>query len=177
MRVVDKIERPSRRNFIARSAGVIALAGPVLASASALADTLGAVPADTAPTLVLMARDLYPHDRLPDDYYKAAVQTIATGVAADPNHKTLLTDGVKQLDAAAMRISNRPYLAIEKEQDRVAILKTIEDSAFFKAMRGGMVTAFYDQEPLWAKLGYEGSSAEHGGYLHRGFDDIDWLPA
>ena len=25
-------------------------------------------------------------------------------------------------------------------------------------------------------LGYEGSSFEQGGYLHRGFNDLDWLP-
>jgi hypothetical protein len=28
---------------------------------------------------------------------------------------------------------------------------------------------------VWTKLGYEGPSAPEGGYLHRGFDDIDWL--
>ena len=26
------------------------------------------------------------------------------------------------------------------------------------------------------RRGYEGSSAEHGGYIKRGFADIDWLP-
>jgi hypothetical protein len=25
-------------------------------------------------------------------------------------------------------------------------------------------------------LGYEGPAYEKGGYLHRGFDDLDWLP-
>jgi hypothetical protein len=39
------------------------------------------------------------------------------------------------------------------------------------------VTALYNQQELWTKLGYEGSSAEKGGYLHRGFNDLDWLPA
>ena len=28
---------------------------------------------------------------------------------------------------------------------------------------------------VWAHIGYEGSSFERGGYLQRGFDDIDWL--
>jgi len=40
-----------------------------------------------------------------------------------------------------------------------------------------MITALYNQKDVWTKLGYEGSSAEFGGYLHRGFDDIDWLDA
>ena len=29
---------------------------------------------------------------------------------------------------------------------------------------------------VWALLGFEGSSVEFGGYVDRGFDDIDWLP-
>ena len=33
-----------------------------------------------------------------------------------------------------------------------------------------------NQKALWPKFGYEGSSFEHGGYLHRGFNDLDWLP-
>jgi hypothetical protein len=34
-----------------------------------------------------------------------------------------------------------------------------------------------NQKSVWPRLGYEGSSFEKGGYRHRGFDDIDWLPA
>jgi hypothetical protein len=30
---------------------------------------------------------------------------------------------------------------------------------------------------VWAKFGYEGPSADKGGYISRGFDDIDWLEA
>jgi hypothetical protein len=26
-------------------------------------------------------------------------------------------------------------------------------------------------------FGFEGSSVEQGGYIHRGFDDIGWLPS
>ena len=33
-----------------------------------------------------------------------------------------------------------------------------------------------DDPEVWSLLGYEGPSFEHGGYLRRGFDDLDWLP-
>ena len=33
-----------------------------------------------------------------------------------------------------------------------------------------------DRSVDWPRFGYEGSSAEHGGYINRGFADIDWLP-
>ena len=48
--------------------------------------------------------------------------------------------------------------------------------AFEAYEAGNYVEARARFEEGWKKLGYEGSSAEHGGYLHRGFDDIDWLP-
>ena len=38
------------------------------------------------------------------------------------------------------------------------------------------MTTLYNDPQVWEKLGYEGPSAEQGGYLSRGFDDIDWLP-
>jgi hypothetical protein len=28
---------------------------------------------------------------------------------------------------------------------------------------------------MWKVLGYEGESASKGGYINRGFNDIDWL--
>jgi hypothetical protein len=62
------------------------------------------------------------------------------------------------------------------ESDRVALLLGIEQTAFFKALRSDLVVSLYNQQALWPKFGYEGSSAEHGGYIHRGFNDIDWLP-
>ncbi|HDL17353.1 MAG TPA: Twin-arginine translocation pathway signal, partial [Rhizobiales bacterium] len=42
-------------------------------------------------------------------------------------------------------------------------------------IRGGLVTGLYNRKDVWAKLGYEGESASKGGYIDRGFDDIDWL--
>jgi len=38
------------------------------------------------------------------------------------------------------------------------------------------VVSLYNQHDVWTKLGYEGPSWEKGGYLERGFNDIDWLP-
>jgi hypothetical protein len=175
MRVVEKRDMLNRRAFLGRSAGAVALAG--LASGVSLAAPLKTVKAPAAATLVKMARDLYPHDRLPDLFYETAVATIDGKVAAEPASKTLLSDGVVALDKAATDKFGKPYVAITAEADRVIALKAIEASPFFARIRSEMITALYNQPDLWAKLGYEGSSAEHGGYIHRGFNDIDWLPA
>ena len=29
---------------------------------------------------------------------------------------------------------------------------------------------------MWQLIGYEGPSFDQGGYVTRGFDDLDWLP-
>jgi hypothetical protein len=179
MRVIDKIDVVSRRGFLGRSAGTAALfaAIPVLPARAYAAVTLKTGPASAVATLVRMARDLFPHDRLPDTAYEAAVGTIDAQFADDAVRKTTMAQGVKDLDAAAAKLKGKPYLVLDKEEDRVAVLKSIETTPFFKAMRSGMVTGLYNQNALWVKFGYEGSSAEQGGYLHRGFNDLDWLPA
>ena len=178
MRVIDKIDTLDRRHFLGGSAGAVAVAAAAsFVPGQAMAVPLKNTSAEAFPTLVRMSRDLYPHDRLPDSVYETAVQTIDGQLSADPQSKALLTNGAQQLDAAAVAMRRKPYLAIDGEADRVAVLRSIEQTPFFKTMRSGMVTALYNQEGMWPKLGYEGSSAEKGGYLHRGFDDIDWLPA
>ena len=55
------------------------------------------------------------------------------------------------------------------------VLGAIERTPFFAKIRAGMVTGLYNQKEVWTLLGYEGSSFEHGGYLERGFNDLDWL--
>lgn len=181
MRIVDKIDVMSRRNFIGRSAGTAALlaASPVIAGKAHAVEALKTAPASAMPALVKMARDIYPHDRLPDSIYEIAVAAIDEQLAGDESGKLTLAKGLADLNAAAAALKGAPYLSITKEEDRVEVLKSMEKagSPFFAAMRSNMVTALYNQEEIWANFGYEGSSAEKGGYLHRGFDDIDWLPA
>ena len=67
------------------------------------------------------------------------------------------------------------YVSVGWEADRVAILKQIEKGKFFQTVRGGLVTGLYNNHDVWPKFGYEGASADKGGYIHRGFDDIDWI--
>ena len=43
-------------------------------------------------------------------------------------------------------------------------------------MRSTTIEHLYRNREVWQLVGYEGSSVEYGGYIDRGFDDIDWLP-
>lgn len=176
MRTPDKVFRLNRRRFLQQSAGAAALVGAISTSGT-FAATLKTLEPASGATLVRMARDLYPHDRLPDFCYENAVATIDGDLAKDAATRSMLSDGVTSLDAAARSVHGKPYAALEAEANRVAILKRIEGTSFFATFRAAMITALYNQPDVWTKLGYEGPSAEHGGYLHRGFNDLDWLPA
>ena len=90
--------------------------------------------------------------------------------------KALLEDGVRRLDQDAQDRHKLAYAQVPWEADRVVLLQGIEQTDFFKQVRSDLVVSLYNQEELWPKFGYEGSSAEHGGYIKRGFNDIDWLP-
>ncbi|MEL6680325.1 MAG: Twin-arginine translocation pathway signal, partial [Pseudomonadota bacterium] len=121
-------------------------------------------------TLVQMARDIYPHDQVGDEFYVIAVKGYDTGEAAEG-----IEMGIAGLDAAARGKGHASYLDMGWERDRVDILRGMEDSAFFQQIRGGLVTGLYNQKAVWPIFGYEGASFELGGYIDRGFDDITWL--
>ena len=56
------------------------------------------------------------------------------------------------------------------------LLRDIADAEFFGFIRGVAVVTLYNDHEVWDLLGYEGESFSQGGYLDRGFDDLDWLP-
>jgi hypothetical protein len=51
----------------------------------------------------------------------------------------------------------------------------MEAEPFFQKVRGGLVTGIYNNPEVWPLFGYEGESFSKGGYINRGFDDIEWL--
>ena len=180
MREVDRRGKYSRRVFLQGAASTV----PVVAVAASTglgiedagaADATTLTPA-TLKTLVKVARDIYPHDFLVDSYYITAIKPWDAKASKDPAVKVLLEDGVRRLDQDAQDRHKVAYIQVPWEADRVVLLQGIEQTDFFKKVRSDLVVSLYNQEELWPKFGYEGSSAEHGGYIKRGFNDIDWLP-
>jgi hypothetical protein len=127
---------------------------------------------ETMATLIVLARDIYPHDNLPDRFYAIAIKSQDEQAAKDPKHKELVEKGVADLD---QRAGAGGYRGIGWEPSRVAILEKIESTPFFQAIRGDLVVSLYNQKDLWPIFGYEGESFSKGGYIHRGFNDIEWL--
>ena len=46
----------------------------------------------------------------------------------------------------------------------------------WSCIKATAVVAIYDNPDVWKAFGYEGAAAHLGGYVDRGFDDLDWLP-
>ncbi|MCA7083599.1 gluconate 2-dehydrogenase subunit 3 family protein [Cupriavidus sp. DB3] len=181
MRIVAKTQPVTRRGFL-RGTGLAAIGVAVVSPGAlakpareALVTDLKALGTPTARTLLVMARDIFPHDRFADRYYVQAIAPLDQAAAKDKAVRTLLQRGARELDAAAQRKHGKPYAQLQDEADRVALLKAIETTPFFEKVRGEMVTSLYDNKAVWPLLGYEGSSWEKGGYANRGFNDIDWI--
>lgn len=164
----------TRRDLLKRAsaagASFVVGAGFLAAPDAAWAYEPGNLDAETFATLVQMARDIYPHDHVADEYYVIAVKGYDNAEAAAG-----ITAGIAALNAAAQGKGFGSYLATGWERDRVDILRGMEDSAFFQQIRGGLVTGLYNQKAVWPLFGYEGESFSQGGYIDRGFNDINWL--
>ena len=164
----------TRRALLGRAvaAGALAVAGAgfIAAPDGAWAVEVRSITEQQMATLLQMARDIYPHDRIGDRFYAIAIKGYDT-----PEQAQMVAAGIEALDAAARAAGFDSYLAAGWEADRVAILRSMEDSDFFQTVRGGLVTGLYNQKEVWPIFGYEGESFSQGGYMYRGFDEIDWL--
>lgn len=122
-------------------------------------------------TLLSVSRTLFPHDQIEDGYYMNAVAAIDGKCASDEKARTMVRDSVAKLN----RSLGKPF-AQASEVARVNLLKTMEKSEFFSLAYNETLNNLYGNPEIWKIFGYEGSSVERGGYLGRGFDDINWLP-
>jgi hypothetical protein len=121
-----------------------------------------ALSAQAAATVTAVARAMYPHDALPDEVYARVAEKL--GEAAEST--AVVKFGIAGLAGFAEKS------AVEQAQ----ALREIEGSEFFELVRSTAVVEIYSDARTWAAFGYEGPSFDKGGYLHRGFDDLDWLP-
>jgi hypothetical protein len=164
----------TRRQLLSRTVAATATfsigAGFIAAPDAAWALEVTHLKPETMAALVRMARDIYPHDQVGDEYYVIAVRGYDSAELAG-----MVEAGISALDAAAQGRGFASYLDIGWERDRVDILRGMEESHFFQTIRGGLVTGLYNQKAVWPIFGYEGESFSEGGYIERGFNDINWL--
>ena len=165
----------SRRDFIKASGvlmGVLGASSAFLAFAPsrAWAMELSVLSDAQGQALMSFARTLYPHETLDDAAYALVVKAL-DGSAKDKAALQMLSEGIQKLDSA----SGGSFVNAN-EDARLAAAKSIEGTPFFETVRGTTVANLYNNPIAFAHFGYQGSAWEHGGYKHRGFDDLTWLP-
>ena len=127
----------------------------------------------TSVILTSVARAMYPHDQLPDVHYQRVVASLDGKAKTSAQLADVLSEGVGFL---ATTTGRRPEeFGDLPEADQVRALARLEETPFFRAVAAEVVVHLYSQPDVWPYFGYEGPSNDLGGYLHRGFDDIDWL--
>ena len=166
--------RLTRRTFIkAAGAGVtvyVLWSSPAwIGPRVALAANLTALDVVQAKEMLAMARQLFPHDQLGDEYYWVVVESIDKDMAGSPELATRIRDGLAKLNQAA----GGDFTAIDANK-QVETMKKLEDTPFFSDMLNKTQSYFYGSAAVWPKFGYGGSSWEKGGYINRGFNDVTW---
>lgn len=126
---------------------------------------------DTRRDLVRLLRAAYPHADLPDGPYERTADEVIAQVGESLWHRMALVQGLESLDDAA-----HGDFSELSDEDAEKLLREIADAEFFVFIRGVAVVTLYNDHEVWEALGYEGESYSQGGYLERGFDDLDWLP-
>lgn len=122
-------------------------------------------------TLTRVIRVAFPHPQIPDGPYERMTEKIAAEAENSTWFRMALTQGLLTLNS----LSEKPFVELP-DDTALNVLKRVADLEFFGFIRRTTVLHLYDDQEVWEALGYEGQSFSKGGYLHRGFDDLDWLP-
>lgn len=123
---------------------------------------------DSRKTLVRMIQVMFPHKKFGDGPYQRTADAVFTVAAKTPAGNLAFLSALQDLQESG-------FNALD-DKAALAKLQSIQDTDFFKLVKGTTVTTLYDDAEVWGALGYEGPSFDKGGYLKRGFNDLTWLP-
>ena len=120
-------------------------------------------------TITAAARTMYPHDALPDEVYARVADKLVEAAEGSADTARTIEEGVAVLN------DGRVFAELSADL-QLKVLEGLEDTEFFELVRSTAVVEVYTDERTWQLVGYEGPSFDKGGYIDRGFDDLDWLP-
>lgn len=175
---VRRIDRPLVRREFLKGTGVLIgyIAGgtalAALAPSPVWALELKALNEREGQTLMAMGRVLFPHEKLPDAVYALLAKDLDAKAAADAAMAKRLRAGI----AALHKNAGGDFLTATPAS-RLDIVKQMAGEPFFATVRGQCITSLYDNDMAYATFGYPGASWDKGGYITRGFQDLQWLPA
>jgi hypothetical protein len=161
-----------RREFLRRLACLaVAALGPFGPASSNEKLPVGSTGDDVESLLTSILQQLFPHPKIAISHYREVAQAIEAASQDDTALRRLIESGHRQLGTE----TDVPWLEASQTV-QLQVLERLEATPFFQTIRGMGSFLFYNNPAVWPYFGYEGSSFEHGGYINRGFDDLDWLP-
>src|SRR5205807_9384331 len=121
--------------------------GPWFGSRMVLAADLRVLNATEGKEPLAMARQLFPHDQLGDEFYWVVVESIDRDMAGSPELASRLRDGLAQLNKAA----GGDFTGVTAEV-HLAAMKKLEGTPFVSDMANETQFYFYNHQPVWSKL-------------------------
>jgi hypothetical protein len=122
-------------------------------------------------TLAGFGRRLFPHAGMADAVYARVMDNVLMSLASISASDDVLMLTQQALDSQ----QDKPWAELDAAA-QIRAIENIQGEEYFAAVLGTARFAFYNDMAVWAHMQYPGSSKEFGGYVQRGFDDIDWLP-
>lgn len=122
-------------------------------------------------TLVKVVRTAFPHQRFPDGPYHRAADAVVEAAGSDAWFLAQLLQGLVDLDSQR----DQPFAELDDET-AAAVLRGADGTPFLTKIVDSVVVTLYSDPEVWGLIGYEGPSFDQGGYINRGYDDLDWLP-
>ncbi len=171
-----RLKKTSRREFLLFTrqlllkASVLTICPLRLRAMDMGAPGLKYLDASCALLLAEVSRLLFPHDSLPDKVYLDVVRDIETDMRAGDSTGMLIKQGMVLLNSKVGGVWQSATL-----EQQLEALTSLQHSEWFVYLHKRSIESLYRHPQVWKLIGYEGSSVEYGGYLHRGFNDIDWL--
>jgi hypothetical protein len=109
-------------------------------------------------------RIMFPHEEVAEGAYIYVVRKLDAKCGEDSTFAALLSEGINTLQWSAV-----------SEDAKLSTLEASAGTLFFKCLKAEFILWFYSNPEVWPQFGYEGPSNEKGGYVNRGFNNIDWI--
>jgi Glu-tRNA(Gln) amidotransferase subunit E-like FAD-binding protein len=126
--------------------------------------------------LFSILRQMYPHNVLSDIHYQKVVESILETSASDEAVNEIIKNGISKLDTTVDKTMVKNKWIESSPDEQLEALKKISKTEFFSKLKQTTINTLYNNHEVWEILGYEGNAFSKGGYLHRGFNDLNWLP-
>lgn len=113
------------------------------------------------------AAHLFPIEGVEPDSF----DSVGLALLDNPDLSAPIDSAIEALNAAA----GSDWFSQDKSA-QIEAMASVETQPWFTTLFVMSRAAFFDLPQVWTVLDFEGPSIEFGGYIDKGFDDIDWLP-